>query len=119
MENKGTSVLQIDLDAQDLFGEPNFRGTPERNLLMAVLERAILDFVGNDEKEVISSEEWIFGELKNPDYIEFSFPWICQQLDIDVHFVAETIRNMPKRGSRRVAPWYFQKTDAGELKKAG
>ncbi len=97
-----------------MFSEPNHRGTPERNLLMAILERAILDYVGNDQKELEQSTAWIFGDLEESNPTEFSFPWVCQQLDLDTMSIAETIKNMPKRGSRRVAPWYFDKQELRE-----
>ena len=103
-------VVSFDVDALDIFGGQSERGTPERNLLMAVLERAILDFVGNDQKEVNHAEQWLFeDEEKSNDQTPFSFAWVCQQLDLDRNFVAETVRAMPKRGTRRVAPWYFMK----------
>lgn len=102
-----TNIITVDVDALELFEKPNLKGTPERNLLMAILERAILDFVGNDQREVTAAEEWIFGE-DDTEEDEFSFPWLCQQLDLDRSFVAETVRAMPKRGKRRVAPWYFK-----------
>lgn len=101
---------EIDSDAIALFDVPNLTGTPERRLLLALLERAILDFVGNDEREVEDAERWIFEDLDNTlPYDQFSFGWVCQQLDLQVAKTAETIRNMPKRGDRKIAPWYFNK----------
>jgi hypothetical protein len=98
-------VPTIDGDASALFDAPNFTGTPERRLLLAILERAILDYVGNDEKEVTEANDWLFTE----DQGIFSFSWLCQELDLDEHIIAEKIRKMPRRGNRRVAPWYFQR----------
>jgi hypothetical protein len=104
----------IDKDAFVLFDTPNLTGTPERRLLLAVLERAILDFVGNDEKEMDQAKEWLFGDLEfgpsDPTATEFSFPWLCQQLDLDIENITEKIKAMPKRGTNRVAPWYFTRT---------
>jgi len=97
----------IDRDAFVLFDSPNMTGTPERRLILAVLERAILDFVGNDEKETEAAEAWLFGDLEEKNFTEFSFPWICQELDLETDNIAKKIREMPKRGSQRVAPWYF------------
>jgi len=111
-----THILSVDMDASELFAVPSEKGSPERNLLMAVLERAILDFVGNDQKEIDSVEEWIFSEGSLEADNEFSFAWICEQLDLDAPQVSELIKNMPKRGNRRVAPWYFKEE---ELKQAG
>jgi hypothetical protein len=84
-------------------------GTPERRLLLAILERAILDFVGNDERELEQAEEWIFSSKKSGKVEHFSFEWVCEQLDLDAHKISEKIKAMPRRGSRKVAPWYFTK----------
>lgn len=99
----------IDQEAYNLFDAPQLTGTPERRLLLAILERAILDYVGNDVTEVSSSEEWLFSELDEPSMEEFTFPWVCQQLDLDIYRIAQTIRAMPRRGNHRIAPWYFMK----------
>ena len=103
------TLVLIDSDAEETFGEPNRTGTPERNLILAILERAILDFVGNDEKEARLAEDWIFGHLKTETPEEFSFAWICHHLDLDKGKISGIIRAMPKRGDRRIAPWYFMK----------
>ena len=104
------TLVLLDSDAEETYGEPNRTGTPERNLLLAILERAILDFVGNDQKEMKLAENWIFGdEGEDENSEEFSFPWICHHLDLDRVKISEIIRSMPKRGSHRVAPWYFTK----------
>ena len=107
--NNKTFILTVDTTAIDSFTEPSQRGTPERNLLMAILERAILDYVGNDQKELEQATQWIFSDLDDEQATEFSFPWVCQQLDLDTANIANMIKAMPKRGSNRVAPWYFDK----------
>jgi hypothetical protein len=92
-----------------LFEPYNERGSPERLLLLAILERAILDFVGNDVKEMEQATEWIFGDSEELAASPFSFAWVCKELDLDSVRVAKMIKGMPKRGSNRVAPWYFSK----------
>ena len=88
------------------FEQPNFTGSPERNLLMAMLERAILDYVGNDKKESDDARQWIFGS--NHPYEEYSFAWVCSELDLDPARISDTIASMPKRGNRKIAPWYYR-----------
>jgi hypothetical protein len=84
--------------------------SPERRLLLAILERAILDYVGNDSREVAAAEDWLFNEERlEKASDQFSFAWVCEQLDLDTFKVAHKIRSMPRRGSRKVAPWYFAK----------
>ena len=103
-------IPSIDQDEMTLFVIPNLTGTPERNLLMAILERAILDFVGNDGEALREAEDWIF-DLPSPA-MPFTFSWICQQLDLNDADIRTRIAQMPKRGNRRIAPWYFR--TAGE-----
>lgn len=102
----GVGSPMIDQDSSNLFEVPNGTGSPERRLILAVLERAILDFVGNDLREVQEAEEWLFGERDTPTNAPFSFAWVCRELDLDSRVIAEQIRSMPKRGSSRIAPWY-------------
>lgn len=57
---------------------------PERNLLAAVLARAICDAFGTAHCErhiVRSARQWLFGKLtpKRP----FSFAWVALHLDLD------------------------------------
>lgn len=99
----------VDRDYYQVFGLPNMTGTPERRLLLAILERAILDYVGNDPREIQEAEEWLFSNLDGGLRAHFSFPWVCEQLDLDCFKIAEKIRAMPRRGNRKVAPWYFSK----------
>ena len=108
MENSSISFFGgLDGDFAETVAGPNMTGTPERRLLLAILERAILDFVGNEPREVEQAEEWLFGDLDQESNDRFSFPWVCEQLDLDMHKVASKVRSMPRRGSRKVAPWYF------------
>lgn len=112
MEQVMESVFSsIDHDYDQVFGAPNMTGTPERRLLLAILERAILDYVGNDVREVEEAEEWLFGDPSGMSCsrTQFSFTWVCEQLDLDSRSIAEKIRAMPRRGTRKVAPWYFAK----------
>ena len=108
-------MTSIDNDAYNLFEIPNLTGTPERRLLVAVLERAVLDLVGNDEKEAKQAEEWLFGEadeLENSAIVRsnptvLSFDWICDQLDLDSVRISQKIKAIPKRGRCRVAPCHM------------
>jgi len=109
-------AFAIDDESTGLFEAPNLTGSPERRLLLAILERAILDFVGNEEKEVEASREWIFGDLRPRNFNHFSFPWLCRELDLDIDGVVSKIRAMPRRGNSRIAPWYFNKNNAQPVK---
>ncbi|MDR2337800.1 MAG: hypothetical protein LBE20_04020 [Deltaproteobacteria bacterium] len=57
---------------------------PERNLLSAVLSRAILDAFGSaqcDKHIVRSARQWLFGPLT--PLKAFSFAWVSKHLDLD------------------------------------
>ena len=108
------TAQSYEIETLSLFDSPNETGSPERRLLLAILERAILDFVGNEPREVAGSSDWIFGDNSDDDDADndeqFSFNWVCLQLDLDAGHIAEQIRQMPKRGSHRIAPWYLTKS---------
>ena len=102
----------IELDELGIFDHPNLTGTPERRLLLAILERALLDYVGNDEREALEAEDWLFSEVPEPPHAEFSLPWVCEQLDLNLKQVLAKVSEMPKRGDSRLAPWYLTKAKA-------
>ena len=102
-------LSDLDRDFYSVFGAPNMTGSPERRLLLAILERAILDYVGNDPREVQEAEEWLFHSHQGVSRRHFSFDWICEQLDLDARKISEKIKAMPRRGNRKIAPWYFAK----------
>jgi len=65
----------------------------ERNLLAAVLARAICDAFGTAhcERHVVrSARQWLFGKLtpKEP----FSFAWIALHLDLEPEQLQESLR---------------------------
>ena len=67
---------------------------PERNLLAAVLARAICDAFGSaqcDRHVVRSARQWLFGAL-NPTRA-FSFAWVAQHLDLDPVALQHTLRS--------------------------
>ncbi len=65
----------------------------ERNLLAAVLARAICDAFGSAHCErhiVRSARQWLFGKLtpKRP----FSFAWVALHLDLEPYSLQESLR---------------------------
>jgi len=108
-QSEGNAFLRVDREFDELLGQPNMTGSPERRLLLAILERAILDFVGNDERELEQAEQWLFGSERSNRNEHFSFEWVCEQLDLDSKRISSKIKAMPRRGNRKVAPWYFTK----------
>jgi hypothetical protein len=112
MESNTSTFPIIDDEGGSVFDIPNHTGTPERRLLTAILERAILDYVGNDSQEVKEAEEWLFTVMSEHNADPFSFLWVCRELDLSPEFISSRIKAMPKRGKSRIAPWYIAKASA-------
>jgi hypothetical protein len=67
---------------------------PERNLLSAVLARAICDAFGTaqcDRHIVRSARQWLFGALTPTK--AFSFAWVSQHLDLDPIALQQTLKS--------------------------
>lgn len=67
---------------------------PERNLLAAVLARAICDAFGTAhcERHVVrSARQWLFGKLTPKK--AFSFAWVAMHLDLEPESLQESLRN--------------------------
>ncbi len=65
----------------------------ERNLLAAVLARAICDAFGTAhcERHVVrSARQWLFGKLEPKE--PFSFAWVCIHLDLDPLGLQDSLR---------------------------
>lgn len=66
---------------------------PERNLLAAVLARAICDAFGTAhcERHVVrSARQWLFGKLTPKK--SFSFAWVAIHLDLEPIQLQQTLR---------------------------
>lgn len=113
MKAEGSDSVSSNDDEFGIFDSPNLTGTPERRLILAVLERAMLDLAGNDKKEIAEAEAWLFDSPEAP-YPQFSFPWICEHLDLDHDDILKKIKMMPRRGTSRLAPWYLMRNEIAE-----
>lgn len=84
---------------------------PERRLLAAVLQRAVFDYIGAVAEDRQEAAEWFFSNPVNED--EFSFNWICSQLNVDPGMLRNQLVNM-KRLEGKVTPqqWLAQKLAA-------
>lgn len=81
------------LDEDEAYVAPKGGVKPERNLLAAVLARAICDAFGSaqcDRHVVRSARQWLFGKLTPTR--AFSFAWVAQHLDLDPVALQHTLR---------------------------
>ncbi len=74
--------------------------TPERELLIAVLDRAVLDYCGREGELHEKAKEWLFGKDEGDDL--FSFGSICHYLSIDPSALRNRINTLdiPKNVSQ-------------------
>jgi hypothetical protein len=75
------------------------RELPERNLLAAVLERAIRDILNIEtdaQQHCASACVWLRSQAET----EFSFKWICFQLDISPKYIRRYIYELKAKGAR-------------------
>lgn len=89
--------MQLDLQLQT----PT---TPERRLLVAMLERAVFDYFGNQADDQREAASWLFDPLDNDT--TFSFAWVCRQLDLDQQAVLQRIRRMKPREEISTQEWW-------------
>ncbi len=90
--------------------------SPERHLLVAMLQRALLDFAGTHDQESQSAKDWLFGP-QDPRS-EFSFIWVCSHLDLNPTEVLKRVKTMTplrdfpedkRSGKRRSLSSHFKK----------
>ena len=74
--------------------------TPERELLIAVLDRAVLDYCGREGELHERAKEWIFG-IQEEDNL-FSFDSICHYLSINPSALRKRVKSLviPKNVSQ-------------------
>lgn len=65
---------------------------PERELLVATLDRAVLDYYGSNEEIREEAGEWLFGQLEATQI--FSFNWICEHLGLEAKEVRSQIQQL-------------------------
>ena len=63
-----------------MFDNPS-QPLPEIGLLIATLERAVLDYHGNVSAHRSEAEDWIFTDAE--DEKAYSFGWVCRNLGVD------------------------------------
>jgi hypothetical protein len=85
LHNKTTENLASDL-------------VPERELLLAVLDRCVLDYHGTNLKLKAAANEWLFEEEPQDVRREFSFPWICEFLGLEKSRLRDCIRALDLSG---------------------
>jgi hypothetical protein len=65
---------------------------PEKELLVATLDRAALDYYSVREDVRDAASEWLFSHSDENDL--FSFSWVCDHLDLDVESVRTRVKQL-------------------------
>jgi hypothetical protein len=68
--------------------------TPERNLLAAMLRRALFDFTNGSSEEQVAATEWFFDGLTHEP---FSFAWVCTHLNLDPESIQKRMKTLRSR----------------------
>lgn len=80
----------------DILSTKEFRNpkplVPERELLIATLDRAVLDYYSNNQELKDLAAEWLFDDTESSHI--FSFNWICDHLGIEPWSVRRRIRHL-------------------------
>ncbi len=74
--------------------------SPERELLVAVLQRAILDYVGSGRLLSTDAGDWLFDESDH----DFSFAWVCGHLGLEPDAVRLNLRRLRLGTKKDKAP---------------
>jgi len=80
--------------------------TPERELLIAILDRAVLDFCGREGELHEKAKEWLFFQEDESQFYDntdsFSFSAICEYLGLNKQALRERILSLdiPKNVSQ-------------------
>lgn len=96
-------------DLPHIEADTNHPTSAERDLLSAILMRAIADVVGDatlTKSEITKARRWMFLHKKMPSDLEsipFTFPWICLELGLDPNKIRTgLLRGKIKLGSHAV-----------------
>lgn len=77
---------------------PSRPKSPERNLMVAIIERAVIDLRGHQEYYALAARRW----FESSSLTEFSYQWICQALELDAEALYAVVRRQGFRpGSLR------------------
>ena len=104
-ENSDTVIII----APELFSPPDDKLTPEKRLLLAVLEQAIRDVLDRDKPYGKQAARWFFEDWGGDYNLPFSLSWICRHLDVDMHLVQQRVQEFIEQGIPREMAWAFRR----------
>ncbi len=81
-DHKIVQKFQIDEDFDAAIGLEPGVGSPEHQLLVAILDRASRDYLGGQPREKTDASKWLFETAKRRTLAPFSFEWTCEHVAI-------------------------------------
>jgi hypothetical protein len=108
--------FSIDDDAFLVMNPTEGARSPEERLMLAVLERAIRDYIGGAPEERDDAEEWLFADddpttddREVQKFEPFSFPWICHVLDLNGAQILKRIVIAAEQSKSGTLPFFLDK----------
>lgn len=98
------SIVSVDYDSSS-----EDKCSPEKRLLLAVLEQAIRDCLEKDVAYAKQAQWWIFEDKDGDFHWPFSFTWVCRYLDIDPEEVQSRVRYFLDHGVPQEIQWNFKR----------
>ena len=100
-----------DIGSTNEFSTPSL-SNPEHELLIAILDRAVLDFYSTRANLKEPAAEWLF---ENVDELSlFSFDWVCEQLNLEPEAVRKRIAELKLSSSfAQSHRWLRRKVQSG------
>ena len=95
--------------SSEISSSPDDRLTPEKRLLLAVLEQAIRDVLDHDKPHGKQAERWFFEDWNTEHSLPFSLSWICRHLDIDMTQTQKKVREFIEHGIPAGMAWAFRR----------
>jgi hypothetical protein len=84
----------------------------EHELLVAILDRAVLDYYSKRDLLRLPAEEWLFTTAEVQSM--FSFDWICEHLDLDPEAVRKRVAELELSSSfAQSHRWLRRKVQSG------
>ena len=83
--------------------------SPEKRLLLAVLEQGIRDFLDKGKGYANQAKWWLFDDIEADFQNPFTCAWICKELDIDIRSLRSRVEHFSENGVPKEMVWVFKK----------
>ena len=99
----------ISIIDSDVYSGLDNCSSPEKRLLLAVLEQGIRDFLDKGKPHSNQAKWWLFDDKDADFHNPFTCAWICKELDIDINLLRERVLFFSENGVPQEIVWIFKK----------